>query len=127
VNSPAGECWIAVEFSTPGGNYQAVPIVTAPSTPEGGVPAAPTFKKDGWTFYCYGPGKADIALSWNDKANNETGYRIIRNGEIVSELPADSTHYAETIDLSSGQSVTYEIEAYNEIGSAKLSTTITCP
>ena len=30
-------------------------------------------------------------VSWVDKANDETGYRVFRNGEAVAELPANST------------------------------------
>ncbi|MBI5352687.1 MAG: SH3 domain-containing protein [Chloroflexi bacterium] len=128
VTSPLGECWLSGEFATPSGNFAAVPTVTAPPTPEGIKPAAPTFPSNGWTFYCYGPGSADITLTWNDKANNETGYRIFRNSELVIDLPANSTNFAETIALNSGQTVTYQIQAYNLIGESLSSiASITCP
>jgi hypothetical protein len=128
VNAQAGVCWIAAEFSTPTGNYQTVPTVTAPPTPQGNIPEAPTFPKNGWTYFCYGAGLADITLTWNDKANNETGYRILRNGEVVVELPANSTNFAETINLASGQSVGYQVQAYNPSGaSSSIVATMTCP
>ncbi len=128
VSTKDGECWLSGEFATPVGSFAAVPTVTAPPTPEGGKPEAATFPKNGWTFFCYGPGQADITLSWNDKADNETGYRILRNSEIIAELPADSTFFAETISLVSGQSVTYQIRAYNQIGETDSAVaTITCP
>lgn len=128
VTSPLGECWLSGEFATPSGNFAAVPTVTAPPTPEGNKPEAPTFPTDGWTFYCYGPGSADITLTWNDKANNETGYRVFRNSELVIDLPANSTNFAETIALNSGQSVSYQIQAYNLIGETMgAATNITCP
>jgi hypothetical protein len=105
-----------------------VPTVTAPPTPIGTIPAAPTFSKSGWTFFCNSSGQTDITLNWNDRANNETGYRILRNGEIAAELPANSTSYAETITLYSGQSVGYQIQAYNLIGQSKSSVaSMTCP
>ncbi len=128
VNSTLGQCWLSGEFTTPSGDIQAVPTVTAPSTPAGDIPAAPTFPNNGWSFFCYGPGQADIALTWSDKAVNETGYRVLRNGEIAAELPANSASFSETIALNSGQSVAYQIEAYNLIGKSSSSTaTISCP
>ncbi len=127
VSSKDGECWLSGEFATPVGSFAAVPTVTAPPTPQGGAPDPATFPKNGWTFYCYS-GQADITLSWNDNANNETGYRILRNGEAVTELAANSTYFAETIPLLSGQNVGYQIQAYNEVGEANSSTaSITCP
>jgi hypothetical protein len=127
VSSKDGNCWLSGEFTTPVGSFAAVPTVTAPPTPLGGAPDAATFPKNGWTFYCYS-GQADITLSWNDNANNETGYRILRNGEVVTELSANSTYFAETISLLSGENVGYQIQAYNEVGSVNSSTaSITCP
>jgi hypothetical protein len=127
VSTKDGDCWLTGEFATPVGSFAAVPTVTAPPTPLGGAPEAPTFTKNGWTFFCYS-GKADITLSWNDKAENETGYRIVRNSEVVAELPANSTYFAETIDLASGQSVGYQIRAYNQVGNTDSTTAnITCP
>jgi hypothetical protein len=126
VSTRDGECWLSGEFITPSGNLAAVPTVTAPPTPLGGGPQPATFPKNGWTFYCYG-GKADITLNWNDNADNETGYRVLRNGEKVTEFPANTTSFAETIALLAGQTVHYEIQAYNEVGTSDLSVDITCP
>ncbi len=128
VSTKDGECWLSGEFTTPVGSFAAVPTVTAPPTPAGGAPEAATFPKNGWTYFCYGPGSADITLSWKDNANTEKGYRVIRNGEPISELPANSSYFAETISLLSGQSVSYQIQAYNEIGETNSSpANITCP
>jgi len=96
-----------------------VPTVTAPPTPTGNAPEAPTFPKNGWSYYCFGTGQADVTLNWNDKADNETGYRILRNGEVIAELPANSTSFSESITLLSGQSATYQIEAYNLVGATR--------
>lgn len=127
VSTKDGECWLSGEFVTPSGSFGAVPTVTAPPTQQGGTPEAATFPKNGWTFYCY-TGQADITLSWNDKADNETGYRIVRNGEAIADLPANSTYFEETISLASGQSVEYKIRAYNQAGEVDSSSAkITCP
>ena len=128
VSTKDGECWLSGEFATPVGSFAAVPTVTAPPTPAGDIPKAASFPKNGWTFFCYGPGKADITLSWSDNADNESGYRIIRNGDKAAELPANSTYFAETIDLLSGQSVEYQIQAYNLSGETNGPVAkITCP
>ncbi|MEW6401823.1 MAG: hypothetical protein AB1649_08495, partial [Chloroflexota bacterium] len=89
---------------------------TAPSAQDGNAPTAPTFRQNGWTYFCYGTDQADITLNWNDKADNEAGYRILRNGEVVTELPANTTHFEETIKLASEQSVGYQVQAYNDQG-----------
>jgi cold shock CspA family protein len=128
VSSKDGECWLSGEFATPVGSFAAVATVTAPPTPKGGAPDIPSFKKDnGWTFFCKGDGQTDITLSWAD-VDNEAGYRILRNGDKVAELPADSSYFAETITLLAGQSVGYQVQAYNSAGETNSSTAkMTCP
>lgn len=128
VSTTAGTCWVSGEFVTPSGSFAAVPTVTAPPTPFGGDPDAPSFAKtDGWSYFCY-TGLADITLKWVDKSTSETGYRVLRNGEVAAELPANSTTYSETINLLSGQSVGYQIQAFNAAGQSTSSVaTMTCP
>ena len=122
-------CWASGEYATASGNFASLPDVTPTAGAANGVPTAPVFQNvNGWTYYCRGTGQTDITLSWIDRANNETGYRIYRNGNVVAELPANSTSYAETITLLSGQSVSYQIEAYNSYGAARSGVaTMTCP
>lgn len=128
VSTKAGVCWLSGEFATPIGSFEAVPTVTAPPTPEGGVPESATFPKNGWTYFCYANGQTDITLNWSDNATNESGYRVIRNGDIIAELPANSTYFAETIALFSGQSVGYQIQAYNLSGDTNSPVaSMTCP
>lgn len=129
VSTKDGECWLSAEFATPSGSFAAVPTVTAPPTPAGGAPEAATFlKENGWTFDCSTPGQANITLAWNDRADNESGYRILRNDEIIAELPANSTFFGEAIALLSGQSAAYQVRTYNLIGETDSAVaTITCP
>lgn len=125
VSTRDGDCWLSGEFATPSGSFAAVPTVTAPPTAQGGGPKAATFPKNGWTFYCY-TGQADITLSWNDNAENEAGYRIVRNDEVVADLPPNSTYFEETITLPFGESVEYKIRAYNLAGETDTTVKITC-
>lgn len=128
VETDDGQCWVSGEFVTPSGSYTTVPTVTAPPTPAGGVPDAPTFTQNGWNYFCRGDGQTEVTLNWNDRSDTESGYRVIRNGEEIADLPANSTTYNETIPLTSGQSVSYQIKAFNSAGeSASNTASFTCP
>jgi len=128
VETDKGQCWVAGEFVTPAGSYTTVPTVTAPPTPIGGVPDAPTFTQNGWNYFCRGDGQTEVTLNWNDRSDTESGYRILRNGEEIADLPANSTTYSEVISLSSGQSVSYQVQAFNSAGESTSNTaSFTCP
>jgi hypothetical protein len=122
VSSKFGECWVSGEFTTPIGSFSAVPTVNAPPTLEGGTPEAPTFSKNGWSYFCFGTGETEVTLIWNDNANNEKGYRIYRNNELVTELPENSTSFKETILYPGGDGLQYKVEVFNEIGATSGST-----
>lgn len=124
ISTGAGDCWVTSQFVTPAGDLKAVPTVTLPPTPIGGTPDAPSFSKNGWQWFCYGSGQVEVELSWRDNADNEKGYRIYRNGELVAELSANSTYYKEVILYPGGQGLTYRVEAFNEIGAAGASTEV---
>jgi hypothetical protein len=57
-------------------------------------------------------------MIWEDRAGNEAGYRILRDGVLVAELPAGSTNYAESIIMPASRSAEYSVQAYNETASA---------
>ena len=112
--SPTGTCWLWGEYVEVSGSYWAVSSVTPPPTATIPPPQAPVAK---WEYFCsYATGKIDVSLKWTDVANNETGYRIIRNGQVVAELPANSISYSESIDLVAGEKIIYEVEVFNSTG-----------
>jgi len=116
--SQTGECWLWGEYVEVTGSYWVVASVTPPPTKTPAPPDAPSLQK--WDFFCNSvTGEMNVTIEWKDNANNETGYRIIRDTGVVSELPANSSTYTETILLSSGESVTYLVEAYNSAGSTR--------
>ncbi len=125
VSTSAGNCWVSGEFTTPVGSYTSVPTVTAPPTPQGGAPDNVSLQK--WDISCdYVKNEASVTIIWSDK-ENESGYRVIRNGDLVAELPENSTTFQETISLLAGQSVGYNVIAFNTIGSNSSSLiTLTC-
>jgi len=126
---PTGECWLWGEFVEVTGSYWVVSSVTPPPTATKPPPNAPTFQS--WDFLCAFNGintDLNVTLKWSDKSNNETGYRVFRDGGLVADLPADSTSYADKVAVNAGQSATYRVEAYNSTGTASTSTIpISCP
>lgn len=115
-------CWVWGQYATPSGDYDAVKEVT-PEAPAQTVPARP-----GSLFYNYSCsfGTLNTTLTWNDSADNENGYRVYRDGGLIADLPANSTTYADSTSYSGG-SVTYSVEAYNDVGtSPQRSVTFTC-
>ena len=124
--SPGGTCWLWGEYVEVTGSYWVVSSVTPPATATNPPPQAPAIER--YEFFCSSvTGKMEITIIWVDRANNETGYRIIRNGELAADLPADSTTYADSFELSAGQSASYRIEVFNASGSESSSTiNVTC-
>jgi len=117
AESPTGTCWLWGEFVDVVGSYWSVVSVTPPPTLPPTPPQAPSLQK--WTFSC---NSIDNTLSmniiWEDRATNEAGYRIVRDGWQAAELPAGSTTYAETISMPVSQSAEYYVQAYDATGSA---------
>lgn len=127
--SPTGTCWLWGEFVEVTGSYWVVPSVTPPPTATQSLPGAPSFQN--WDYTCTYNGSnndLDVILEWSDKSNNETGFRLYRDGGLVADLPAGSTTYADKVAVNSGQSVGYRVEAYNSTGTAGTTTiSISCP
>jgi hypothetical protein len=116
--SPNGTCWLWGQFVDVTGSYWAVASVTPPATATGAPPRRPGIIK--WEFFC-SAGSLTFNVTWADNANDETGYRIFRNGEQATELPADSTTYTDTVDISSDQSLEYYIQVFSPSGTANSS------
>lgn len=126
VSTKAGICWLSGEYATPIGSFAAVPTVTAPPTPEGNSPQNISMQK--WDILCdYQTGSANVTIRWSDKSDNESGFRITKNGTVIAELPANSTEFTETITLLSGQEVKYGVIVFNSVGSTNSSPiTLSC-
>jgi hypothetical protein len=122
--SPTGNCWLWGEFVEVTGSYWAVSSVTPPATSTQAPPQAPSFEE--WTFSCSG-GIMTFNVSWLDKASDETGYRVFRNGEAVAELPANSTSYVDTFEFTAGDDVDYYVQVHSPFGIANTATIrVTC-
>lgn len=127
--SPTGQCWLWGEYVEVSGSYWVVSSVTPPPTSTQPPPNAPSFQS--WDYLCTYNGvnnDLNVTLTWSDKSNNETGYRVFRDGGLVADLPAGSTTYADKVAVNSGQGVGYRVDAYNSTGTASTSTiSISCP
>lgn len=129
VKEAAGNpCWLWGEYATPSGSIHTVPSMTPPPTTTPGLPAAPSNLR--YNFVCaYNGIGSDVttSLEWNDKARDEKGYRIYRDGAFIAELPANSTSFVETAAIPLGAQVTYSVEAFNDTGaSARATISFTC-
>jgi len=124
--SPTGQCWLWGEFVEVSGSYWVVSSVTAPPTATIPPPLAPSIQE--WDFFCSNAnGTMEITIRWADRSNNETAYRILRNGQPVIDLPPNSTTYNETISAFAGDTFVYQIEVSNATGSTISSEiSITC-
>ncbi|HMZ08174.1 MAG TPA: hypothetical protein PK078_11195 [Anaerolineales bacterium] len=125
VSTDKGPCWVAGEFVTPSGSYAAVPTVTLPPTATGEPPQNVSLQK--WDIACdFAANEAEVVIRWGDQ-DGESGYRVVRNDEIIAELPADTTEFKEKVNLVSGQGMAYYIIAYNALGSSQSKTiTLSC-
>jgi hypothetical protein len=118
--SPSGTCWLWGEYVDVAGSYWAVSSVTPPPTSTIAPPRAPSIDK--WEFFCSN-GTLTFTVNWKDTATGETGYRVFRNTKQIVELPANSTTYTDTFDVSGDltQSVEYYVQVYSPVGSANTS------
>ncbi|HAV76260.1 MAG TPA: hypothetical protein DCX53_02795 [Anaerolineae bacterium] len=116
--SSSGECWLWGEYVDVTGSFWVVPSLTPPPTKTPAPPAAPSIQK--WDYFCNSvTGQMDVTITWKDNANNEAGYRVIRDNVPATELPTNSSSFTDVILLSSGESVTYFIEVHNVTGSVR--------
>jgi SH3-like domain-containing protein len=114
-DSKTGTCWLWGQYVEVTGSYWLVPTLTPPPTATVAPPQAPSIQK--WDFSCSG-GTMTFSIQWEDRATNETGYRIFRDGELVAELPANSTSFTESVALLASESATYYLQVYGPSGSA---------
>jgi hypothetical protein len=127
----SGSCWLWGHYASVGGNTAGLPEYPTPPTPTPSIPAAPANFAAAKICALVIPGvyNYQFGLTWEDKADNEDGYRIYFNGGLLVTLPAGSTSHLHTIGvMGAGVPFTYEVEAYNVTGaSEKKSIVVTCP
>jgi len=124
IQTSSGACWVASQYVAITGGTQNIPEMTPPPSTTADVPARPTHMNA--SASC-GPTSTTNILTWTDNANNETGYYVLRFGNIIADLPPNSTTYTDTVNISPGTKITYGVEAYNDVGvSGQLTITSIC-
>lgn len=74
-----------------------------------------------YTYDCTS-GTVNVSLSWSDTANNEDGYRILRDGSQVADLASGSTTYSQ--NAPGPGTYVYTVTAYNAGGEASTQVTV---
>jgi hypothetical protein len=115
----AETCWVAGDFATASGSIHVLPTVTAPPIPTPKPPTAPS-----WSSYNFTCDFSNITMNlvWTDRSNDEVGYIVYRDGQVIANLGPNSTSYTDVAAVSAGQSVSYKVEVYNDSGKASSST-----
>jgi CSLREA domain-containing protein len=106
-------CWVSDSTVETSGPVNELPIIPAPPTP---VPVPPPnapgrLRVVNWVCNTK---QYSLNLEWIDMAENESGYRVYRDGQLIATLSAGVTSYADTPPR--GAAHTYGVEAFNDSG-----------
>jgi hypothetical protein len=81
-----------------------------------------------WSVYKYtcelvdGGGTMTMNLTWTDSSNNEDGYKVYRDKQVIATLAPNSTHYVDVAFVAAGKTLSYSVEAFNQDWQASSST-----
>ncbi len=103
------------------------PTPVTPTTPPK-LPTGPSLKT--YNFYCSWNGSnnnLNVTIEWTDKAVDEAGYKLYRNGTEIANLAPNTVAYTDDYAVDSGVNVSYAIEAYNQIGASnRITFSVSC-
>jgi hypothetical protein len=139
INNPdsSGTCWLWGEYATVSGNIAGLPEYAAPPTPTPTFTPTPTPPN--------APANITVSkactplvlpqfllvsiVSWEDKSNNETGFRVYRDGVLLTTVGSNVTTWNTSFNVNMGVPVIYSVEAVNSTGASPLitATAVTCP
>ena len=87
-----------------------------------------------WSVYSYtcelavGGGTMTMNLAWDDRSNNEDGYKVYRDKQMIASLAPNSTSYVDVAFVATGEKLSYSVEAFNKDWQASGNTiTYGCP
>ena len=111
-------CWVPAEMSNAFGNVNLLSVTTpsAPTSSVGAVQSPGGLKYQYDCVYNGIPGNIRVILQWSDRSNNETGFRVYRDGALVVDLAANSTTYTDYFAGSTTVTYSYRVAAYNAAG-----------
>lgn len=67
------------------------------------------------------PNGYQVSLSWDDNSDNEDGFYIYHNGQLVATVGVDVQKYTHSVPMPWNQQQNYVVAAYNSAGSASSS------
>ena len=73
-----------------------------------------------WSVYTYtcefivGGGTMTMNLAWTDRSNNEDGYKVYRDKQVIATLAPNSTSYVDIAFIATGKTLSYSVEAFNK-------------
>ena len=107
-------------ISTP--TYTMSTVIASPmSTPF--LPNAPVWSAYNYTCeFIVGGGNMTMNLGWTDRSNNEEGYRVYRDQQVIATLAPNSTSYIDVAYVAKGKTLSYSVEAFNQNWRASTST-----
>lgn len=106
-----GTCWAWGGYASTAGSYWVVASVTPPATRTAIAPSAPTGLS--WNYTCGAGGDITVTLKWFDRSDGEEGFRVVRDGEVINQLPPNSTTYTDVFYGSATEKYTYYIEVFS--------------
>lgn len=108
-----GQCWLWGQYATVQGNVAGLPEIPAPPLPATATPAAP---KPVTNLLFVGTCVNQIFmggdLSWEDKSDNEDGFRVYGGNTLLATLDPDTTSYHVAVVGP------YGVESFNAAGAS---------
>lgn len=93
--------------------YPPTPTVTPlPAAPGNAAATETACTPNGYT----------VTVTWSDLSDNETGFRIYHNGQLLGTVGANVTQFTHTVPSNWNQQQSYFVEAYNNFGAASSNT-----
>lgn len=78
-----------------------------------------------YTFTCKttaGGSTMTMDLTWSDRSDNEEGYTVYRDKQVIAILAPNSTNYMDVAFVATGKTLSYSVEAFNTNWRANSST-----
>lgn len=139
INNPdsSGTCWLWGQYATISGNTAGLPEYTPPPTPTPtftSTPSPPTAPVNISVSKACTPLVVPqyllaAIISWEDKSNDETGFRVYRDGVLLTTVNPNVTTLNDSLPINMGVALTYSVEAVNATGASAsiTATAVTCP
>ncbi len=110
-------CWVWGQYASVTGSFWVVPTTTPPPTTTPNAPDAPSALS--FQYFCGAGGDITVTLNWRDNSDGEEGFRVLKDGAVVAQLPPNTDTYLETFYGSSTQKYSYQIEVFSGNMSAR--------